>query len=124
MYFSTRKVPKFTNSKYLKFPVYNAVQKPQYVKIEPTLNIVESDFWSKVFKKIQKGPKICFFLACFSKKLPEAQKSPEGALIEILKNLENLVGGLKRKDRRIFNFFLKSRLFPRENPGSAPAMAI
>ena len=34
-----RKVPKFINST-KKFPTYNAVQRPQYIKNEPTLNIV------------------------------------------------------------------------------------
>ena len=31
------------HQQYLKFPTYNAVQRPQYVKNEPTLNIVETN---------------------------------------------------------------------------------
>ena len=31
------------HQQYLKFPTYNAVQRPQYIKNEPTLNIVENN---------------------------------------------------------------------------------
>ena len=40
---------------YLKFPVYNAVQRPQYVKNEPTLNIVENNKCRNCGQQFKKG---------------------------------------------------------------------
>ena len=43
------------HQQYLKFPVYNAVQRPQYVKNEPTLNIVESNKCRNCGQQFKKG---------------------------------------------------------------------
>ena len=40
---------------YLKFPTYNAVQRPQYVKNEPTLNIVENNKCRNCGQQFKKG---------------------------------------------------------------------
>ena len=42
------------HQQYLKFPVYNTVQKPQYVRNEPTLNIVESNKCRNCGQKVKK----------------------------------------------------------------------
>ena len=43
------------HQQYLKFPVYNTVQKPHYVKNEPNLNIVESNKCRNCGQQFKKG---------------------------------------------------------------------
>ena len=43
------------HQQYLKFPVYNAIQRPQNVKNEPTLNIVESNKCRNCGQQFKKG---------------------------------------------------------------------
>ena len=43
------------HQEYLKFPVYNPVQKPQRVKNEPTVNIVESNICRNCGQQFKKG---------------------------------------------------------------------
>ena len=43
------------HQKYLKFPTYNAVQRPQYIKNEPTLNIVENNKCRNCGQQFKKG---------------------------------------------------------------------
>ena len=63
-YFTPEKVRSFVlvhdkgtkiHQQYLKFPVYNAVQGPQYVKNEPTLNIVENNKCRNCGQQFKKG---------------------------------------------------------------------
>ena len=43
------------HQQYLKIPTYNAVQRPQYIKIEPTLNIVENNKCRNCSQQFKKG---------------------------------------------------------------------
>ena len=43
------------DQQYLKFPTYNAVQRPQYIKNEPTLNIVENNKCRNCGQQFKKG---------------------------------------------------------------------
>ena len=43
------------HQQYLKFPTYNAVQRPQYIKNEPTLNIVENNKCLNCGQQFKKG---------------------------------------------------------------------